>query len=92
MKKAVKIVIAGTVQGVFFRQFVKDEADKLALRGMVRNLENGDVEVFAEGNLDNVNKFIEICKQGPKHARIRNVVVEERRFSGDFPDFKILRF
>ena len=89
MKKAVKITIKGVVQGVFFRNFIKENADKLGLNGFVRNLESGDVEVFAEGDIDNVDKFYAICKQGPKHSQIKDVKVEEARFQ-DFKEFKVL--
>lgn len=92
MKKSVKLVINGTVQGIFFRQFIKENADKLNLRGYARNLENGDVEVIVEGNGEDVEKMTEICKQGPKFARIRQVGVEERKYSGEFSEFKVLRF
>lgn len=89
MKKAVKINIKGTVQGVFFRNFIKENADKLMIRGFVRNLENKSVEIFAEGEIDNVDKLVDICKTGPKHAVIKDVKVEDARFQ-DFKDFKIL--
>jgi len=91
MKKAVKIVIIGTVQGVFFRQFIKDSADKLNIKGFARNLEDGSVEVVIEGNMDEINKFIEVCKQGPKFASIKEVKVEEKKFAGEFKEFKVLR-
>ena len=91
MKKAVKLIINGTVQGVFFRQFIKDNADKLNLRGFARNLENGDVEVIAEGNQEDVEKMIELCKQGPKFASIKHVSSNFINYSGEFKEFKILR-
>lgn len=90
MKKAVKIIISGTVQGVFFRNFVKDNADKLHLRGFVRNVENGRVEVFVEGDIDNVDKLFELCRKGPKHAVIKNIEIVEQPFQ-DFKEFKVLR-
>jgi len=89
MKKAVKLIIKGIVQDVFFRTFVKEEADKLGLYGFVRNLENGNVEVCVEGDIDNVDRLIEICKKGSKHAVIKDVKVDEIKFQ-DFKDFKIL--
>jgi acylphosphatase len=92
MKKAVKIVIDGTVQGVFFRQFIKTEADKLSVKGLTRNLENGNVEVIAEGDKEALEKLIEICKKGPQFAQIRSLKVEERKYSGDFKEFKVLKF
>ena len=89
MKKAVKITVKGAVQGVFFRKFVKDSADKLEIRGFVRNLENNKMEIFAEGEIDNVDKLYEECRKGPKHAMIKEVSIEEQPFQ-DFKDFKIL--
>jgi acylphosphatase len=92
MKKAVKIIITGTVQGVFFRNFVKESADKLGLKGFVRNLENGDIEIVAEGDGNSIEQMMDICKKGPKFAQIRNVITEERKYSGEYTEFKVLRF
>lgn len=84
-------MVSGTVQGVFFRQFCKENADNLGLRGFVRNLTNGDVEMIIEGEEKAIQEMIEICKTGPKHSLIRNVQIEERKYEGDFKDFKALR-
>ena len=89
MKKAVKIVVKGTVQGLYFRNFIKENADSLELKGFVRNLNSGDVEVLVEGEIDQVDKMHEICKQGPKNAIVKNVLMEETPFQ-DFKEFKIL--
>ena len=89
MKKSVRLYITGTVQGVFYRGFIKESAEKLNVRGFVRNLEDGRVEVFLEGDADDVNKMIEICKTGPKHSQIRNVEVKDEKFQ-DLKTFKIL--
>lgn len=91
VKSASKITIIGSVQGVFFRNFVKENADKLSLRGFVRNLESGDVEVFVEGEKENIPKIVEILKKGPAYSQIRNIKTEEKRWSGDFKEFKVLR-
>ncbi|MBU3923748.1 MAG: acylphosphatase [Nanoarchaeota archaeon] len=92
MKKAVRFLVQGTVQGVFFRQFVKGHADDLKLRGFVRNLEDSNVEVVVEGEADNIERMLGILKKGPEHAQIRNVVVEAMKWSGDYTEFKILKF
>lgn len=89
MKKGIKIILKGTVQGVFFRNFVKEQADKLKINGFVRNLPNNVVEVVAEGDVDNVDKFYEICKTGPKHAKVREAKILELPFQ-DLREFKIL--
>ena len=67
MKKSVRLYVTGTVQGVFFREFVKENAERHNTKGFVRNLEDGRVEVFLEGDNNNVDKMIETCKQIPNH-------------------------
>lgn len=89
MKKSIRLYISGTVQGVLFRAFIKENAERYNVKGFVRNLDDGRVEVFLEGNSDEVNKMIEICKKGPRHSQIRNVEEKVERFQ-DFKTFKLL--
>lgn len=92
MKKAARLIVQGTVQGIFFRQFVKEHADSLGLVGFVRNLENGNVEIIAEGESGQIERLAGFVRKGPEHAQIRNVGIEEKKWSGEFKEFKILRF
>lgn len=89
MKKSVRVYVEGTVQGIFFRGFIKENAERHNVKGFVRNLEDGRVEVFLEGNTDDVNKMIELCRTGPKHSDIKNVEVKDEKFQ-DFKNFKVL--
>jgi len=89
MKKSVRLYITGSVQGVFFRLFVKQNAEKLGVNGFVRNLEDGRIEIFLEGDADNVNKMVDLCKKGPRHSQIRNVEIKPETFQG-FRNFKVL--
>jgi len=89
MKKSVRLYVDGTVQGIFFRMFVKENAERYNVKGFVRNLENGKVEVFLEGDVNDVNKMIELCEKGPKHSQIRNVEIKPEKFQ-DFKVFKVL--
>jgi len=89
MKKSVRLYINGTVQGVFFRAFIKENAERNNVKGFVRNLENGRVEIFIEGDVDDVNKMIELCKNGPKHSKIEKVEEKSEGFQG-FKEFKVL--
>lgn len=89
MKKTVKITISGTVHGIFFRAFVKEKANRLNVKGFVRNLSNGKVEAVLEGKVDNVNAMIELCRQGPPHSQVKRVDIKDERFQG-FKQFKIL--
>ena len=92
VKRAVKAIVQGTVQGVFFRNFCKENADKLKLEGFVRNLTDGNVEVVLEGDNTAIDKMIGVLKKGPEHSQIKNVSVEEKKWAGEFNSFKILRF
>jgi acylphosphatase len=89
MKKSIRLYVTGTVQGVFYRAFVKENAEKINVKGFVRNLEDGRVEVFLEGNPEEVKKMTTLCKKGPKHSMIKGVEQKEERFQ-DFKTFKIL--
>lgn len=89
MKKSVRIYITGTVQGIFFRGFIKENAERHNVKGFVRNLEDGRVEIFLEGQVDDVNKMIELSKKGPKHSIIKKAEIKPERFQ-DFKVFKVL--
>ena len=71
----IKICIFGKVQGVFFRAFIKEKADFLRIKGYSRNISNGSVEVVAQGNNENLKKFINFLKKGPKSAKIEKIKV-----------------
>ena len=81
--------ITGTVQGIFFRAFVKENAEKYNVKGFVRNLEDGRIEIFLEGDNDSVGKMVELCEKGPRHAIIRGAEIKAEKFQ-DFKNFKIL--
>ena len=90
MLKTFRIYITGTVQGVFFRDYIKEKADSLHVRGYVRNLEDKRVEVVAEGKNENVKVLLEYCKNGSPHSKIKQVDFEEIRHQ-DFKDFKVIK-
>jgi acylphosphatase len=67
---AIKIIVHGKVQGVSFRASTQTKASELSIKGWVRNLQNGTVEVHAEGNGENLDKFIKWCQKGPPFAKV----------------------
>ena len=87
--KTLKIIINGTVQGVFFRKYIEEMANELNIRGFVRNLENGDLELVAEGRDENVNELLGRCNQGPPQSDVKSVKKEELKHQG-FKGFKVL--
>jgi acylphosphatase len=92
MKKAARFTVQGTVQGVFFRQFIKEEAEKLGLKGFTRNTTEGTVEVLVEGEKEAIGTLGQLLMKGPAHAQIRNVESEEKKWTGEYKEFKILKF
>ena len=80
--------VCGRVQGVFFRYFVSDLAEKAGLVGFVRNLPSGDVvEVQAEGDKQQLERLVEKLKKGPPGASVDRVEISWSEFSGQFSDF-----
>jgi acylphosphatase len=88
--KTLRLHITGTVQGVLFRKFVEENANRLGVRGFVRNLDDGRVEVVVEGRDDKVLEMVEICKTGNPHSQVRSVEIKELTNQG-FVGFKIMR-
>jgi acylphosphatase len=76
MKQSVILTIQGHVQGVGFRYFVKQKADLLQITGFVKNKINGEVHVEAEGEPEQLQLFVNYCKQGPSHAHVTDVAVQ----------------
>jgi acylphosphatase len=84
--QTVHLVIKGKVQGVFFRASTKDKAKELGIKGWVKNMPDGNVEVLAAGNKDQLENFIEWCRRGPTQAIVSDVVVSnaEESFLNEF--------
>jgi len=90
-KKRLKVLVSGRVQGVFYRAFVLQRALSLNLKGKVRNLENGKVEVIVEGREENLKKLIFDLKKGSPLARVEKIDLKWGRPRGEFKNFEIVR-
>ncbi len=84
-----RIIITGIVQGVFFRDFIRKNAEALKIKGYVRNTKEGSVEVLADGKKENIKKLVEQCKTGLSEARIKNIKVKEIKTKEKFSNFAI---
>jgi acylphosphatase len=84
--KRVRLIIGGRVQGVGFRYFVKESASRLHITGYVKNMPGGNVEVDAEGEMENLESFMEKCRQGPPQSVVNSFQVF------DVPVFGYTRF
>jgi acylphosphatase len=76
-ERSVRAVVSGRVQGVGYRFATAREATALGVRGAVRNLPDGRVEVVAAGRRSAVAALLEFCARGPLGARVERVEVEE---------------
>ena len=70
-------VLRGRVQGVGFRMFVEDTAERLGLEGWVRNRRDGSVEAVFAGPEQAVTAAIAACRKGPRGGRVDAIDVEE---------------
>lgn len=90
MKKRVEIIINGRVQGVFFRQKTKAEAEKLSLLGWVKNEDDGTVKIVAEGEREKIKKLIKWLRVGPRFARVDSTKISWQKAQNEFSQFEIL--
>jgi len=91
MKKSIRLHITGSVPKFTFNNFIKGHAEKHNIKGHLRTLEDGRIELFFEGDTENVDQILSIAKRGPKHAQIRKVEEKIEIFQ-DFKEFKVLGF
>lgn len=71
-----RIIVTGKVQGVFFRQSTKEQAEKLGLGGWVRNNTDGSVEIAAFGEAAAVSRLVEWSREGSPGAEVENLEIE----------------
>ncbi|MBC7259901.1 MAG: acylphosphatase [Chloroflexi bacterium] len=83
------VKIYGDVQGVGFRAFARDRAQRLGVRGYVRNAWDGTVEVLAEGDRMALETFLDILREGPRSARVSHVEVQWGDATGEFRGFGV---
>jgi len=88
MRKHFHIRVRGFVQGVFFRYTAKEEAEKLHISGFARNEPDGSVYIEAEGEEEDLNRFLTWCHNGPGAAKVKNVEVGDGEVR-DFQEFEI---
>ena len=86
----VYLKIFGKVQGVFFRAHTQKAAQKLGLRGWVRNTEDDCVEITAQGEKSALEEFIEWCRKGPDSANVEDIKTAWQNQTVEFQDFSIL--
>ena len=88
--QSVKIIIKGRVQGVSYRYFTLWQAQSFNIFGWVRNEPDGDVKVYAEGQKENLDQFINYLKKGPSFSRVDDVILNWEAEDKSYNEFNIL--
>ncbi len=87
--KRIHAIAYGRVQGVCFRENTSNKAIELGLKGYVKNLPDGAVEIIAEGPGDKLNELIEFCKSNPGSSDVSKVDIKEEKATNNFKEFGI---
>ena len=87
--KCVHLIVSGRVQGVNFRYYTKKKTLELGLKGYAKNLENGNVEIVAEGDEEKIKELIDFIKKGPGIASVTGIQVEHKQ-PENFKTFEII--
>jgi acylphosphatase len=87
---ALHLYVSGRVQGVGFRFFTINRANRFGISGWVRNLPDGRVEIEAEGAVRNLMLFLEEMRIGPASSHVSRVIEEwQERSHPRYPDFSV---
>lgn len=86
---AVRAIVSGLVQGVGYRYYAVGHARRLGLMGYVKNLADGNVEAYAEGEHGLLEEFVKLLRVGPVAADVSGVSVEWAKPSGRYKSFSI---
>lgn len=90
MNKHYNIIVTGLVQGVFYRVSAQEKAKELGLTGCVNNVDDGGVNIEAEGEEEQLKKFVTWCKRGPEKAQVTDIEVQEGELK-NYSDFVVKR-
>jgi len=90
-KRRLHAYIRGHVQGVGFRHYTMRTAGEMRVKGWVRNLRDGRVEVVAEGKRSRLEEFLSALRRGPVSASVEEVEEEWAPAKDEFTGFKVRR-
>ena len=79
----------GRVQGVGFRFFASQKAKKLGLKGFVKNVPDGSVEIVAEGKKSDLEKFLEELRKGTGLSRVESIKADWSKSVNEFTKFEV---
>lgn len=87
-RKTLRLVIHGRVQGVYFRDSMRREAQNLHVAGWVRNRIDGAVEAAVQGDAAGVDALVRWAHRGPERAQVERVEIEPH--DGSYTSFEVI--
>lgn len=90
MERTAHVLVSGRVQGIGFRFFVSSVARRKGLKGYVRNLDDGRVEILLQGDEEVIKETLDIIKSGHPLAKINKIEVNWKSKGENFEDFQII--
>lgn len=85
----IKVIVKGRVQGVFYRAHTQRQADRLGVKGYVKNLPDGSVEAVFEADQKSVSQMVKWCHQGPAASNVKEVLTHKTEVLSNFETFEI---
>jgi acylphosphatase len=89
VKARAHVFVSGRVQGVFFRQTTRQQAQSRGVKGWVKNLSDGRVEAVFEGEENAVKALVDFVRKGPRGAVVTDFLVDWTEHTNEFDDFNI---
>ena len=83
------VKVSGQVQGVFFRKCAQEKAQELNIKGWVRNLKTGNVELCIQGKQDSCQEMIKWCHKGSSFSHVSSVLPKKEPLKILYDEFKI---
>lgn len=88
--ETIHLIISGKVQGVFFRESARKIAEKLEIKGWIKNVFDGNVEALVTGEEKGIKEFVSWCRQGPERAEVVEVKISKQQII-NFEKFEVIR-
>jgi acylphosphatase len=89
MSEQIRAIVHGRVQGVGYRFFAERYAIELGVTGYAKNLDNGDVEIVAQGAKPSLETYLVKLHEGPRLSKVTEIEVEWQLVSEHYPSFDI---
>ena len=86
--KTYRVIVYGHVQGVGFRAFIYKQAQNLLLKGYVKNMSDGTLQIVLQGPEKQINQLVELANDGPSLSKVTNIKITEEDMEA-FTDFHI---